>query len=43
MVDKDAKSNVATEAQLSELDLDDKKNTEEGGDGARQGLEKIEK
>lgn len=42
MVDKDAteKSNVAIEAPLSKLDLDDKKNTEKGGDGARQGLGK---
>jgi len=41
MVDKDAteKSNVAIEAPLSKFDLDDK-NTEKGGDGARQGLGK---
>ena len=39
MVDKDAteNSNVAIEAPLSKFDLDDK-NTEKGGDGARQGL-----
>ncbi|KAK7844870.1 hypothetical protein CFP56_010245 [Quercus suber] len=45
MADKDAtkKPNVTIDAPLSELDLDDKKNIEKGGDGERQGPGKIEK